>query len=78
MSLISRTVAEGGQLLFSTLMNQARARMEVVVSFMALLELVKLGTVVVIQDENFADILIMMKQPEGNDTDASVEPAIGG
>lgn len=78
MSLIARTVAEGGQMLFSALMNQARARMEVVVSFMALLELVKLGTVVVIQDENFAEILIMMKQPEGNDTDASVEPAIGG
>ncbi len=78
MSLIYRTVCEGGRLHFSSIMSQARARMEVVVSFMALLELVKLGQVIVIQDENFADILIMPKQPEGNDTDASVEPAIGG
>lgn len=78
MSLIARTVAENGQMLFSVLMSQARARMEIVVSFMALLELVKLGTIVVIQDANFAEILIKMKQPEGNDTDASVEPAIGG
>ncbi|MBI5169959.1 MAG: segregation/condensation protein A [Candidatus Eisenbacteria bacterium] len=78
MSLIYRTVCEGGRLHFSSLMSQARARMEIVVSFMALLELVKLGQVVVVQDANFADILIMPKQPEGNDTDASVEPAIGG
>lgn len=78
MSLIYRTVCEGGRLHFSSIMSQARARMEIVVSFMALLELVKLGQVIVVQDENFADILIMPKQPEGNDTDASVEPAIGG
>ncbi len=78
MSLIYRTVCEGGGLHFSALMQQARARMEIVVSFMALLELVKLGQVVVILDENFADLLIMPKLPEGNDADASVEPAIGG
>ena len=78
MSLIYRTVCEGGRLHFSSIMSQARARMEIVVSFMALLELVKLGQVIVVQDANFADILIMPKQPEGNDTDASVEPAIGG
>ncbi|MFN8587050.1 MAG: segregation/condensation protein A [Candidatus Eisenbacteria bacterium] len=78
MSLIYRTVCEGGRLHFSSLMQQARARMEIVVSFMALLELVKLGQVIVVQDANFADILIMPKQTEGNDTDAPVEPAIGG
>lgn len=78
MSLIARTVAEEGQLKFSDLMLHVRARMEIVVTFMALLELVKLGTVIVVQDGNFAEILIMPKQPEGNDAHASVEPAIGG
>jgi segregation and condensation protein A len=78
MSLIARTVAEDGRLLFSTLMLRSTARMEIVVSFMALLELVKLGTIVVVQDANFADILILPKLPEGNDTHASIEPAIGG
>jgi len=78
MSFIARTVAEDGRLLFSTLMLRAQARMEIVVSFMALLELVKLGTIVVVQDANFADILILPKLPEGNDTHASIEPAIGG
>lgn len=78
MSYIARTVAEDGQLLFSTLMGRARARMEIVVSFMALLELVKMGQIVVVQEANFADILILAKLPEGNDTHASSKPAIGG
>lgn len=78
MSFIARTVAEDGQLRFSDLMGRARARMEIVVSFMALLELVKLGQIVVVQEANFADILILPKLPEGNDTHASIEPAIGG
>lgn len=77
MSLIARTVAEEGQLRFSTLMGQARARMEIVVAFMALLELVKLGQVAVVQEDNFADILILPKLAEGNDSHASIEPAIG-
>ena len=78
MSLIARTVAEEGQLRFSALMEHAQARMEIVVAFMALLELVKLGQIVVVQDANFADILILPKQPEGTDTHASIEPVIGG
>lgn len=78
MSYIARTVAEDGQLRFSTLMGRARVRMEIVVSFMALLELVKMGTIVVVQEANFADILILPKLPEGNDTHASIEPALGG
>jgi segregation and condensation protein A len=78
MSFIARSVAEDGRLLFSTLMGRTRVRMEIVVTFMALLELIKMGQVVVIQDANFADILILPKRTEGNDTHASDEPAIGG
>ncbi len=76
MSLIARTVAEDGRLLFSTLMLRARARMEVVVSFMALLELVKLGHVVVEQEESFGDIVILPKPPNERETDAPVETAL--
>jgi segregation and condensation protein A len=77
MSLIARTVAEGGQLLFSDLVQAARARMEIVVSFMALLELVKLGRVLCVQDANFADILILPRLEEGRTFDAPAEPALG-
>jgi segregation and condensation protein A len=77
MSLIARTVAEEGRLLFSTLVFHARARMEIVVSFMALLELVKLGHVRVEQDDAFEDIVILPGQPQGRDTDAPVATALG-
>lgn len=77
MSLIARTVAEDGRLLFSALMATATARMEIVVSFMALLELVKLGTIAIVQDANFADILILPKLPEGTESHAAIEPALG-
>jgi segregation and condensation protein A len=64
MSLIARTVAEEGSLLFSVVMQQARARMEIIVSFMALLELIKLGNVICVQDANFDDILILPRLSE--------------
>jgi segregation and condensation protein A len=78
MSLIARTVAEEGQLRFSELMLRARARMEIIVSFMALLELIKLGRVLCVQDSNFAEILILPRLTEGRPEDAPAEPALGG
>ena len=78
MTLIARTVAEEGRLLFSTVMQRATARMEIIVSFMALLELVKLGTVLCVQDVNFDDILILPRLQERLATDASAPPARGG
>lgn len=76
MSLIARTVAEEGRLLFSTLMLHARVRMEIIVSFMALLELIKLGQVIIEQDEAFGEIVILPKPPEGRETDVPVETAL--
>jgi segregation and condensation protein A len=78
MSLIARTVAEEGRLLFSDVMRRATARMEIIVSFMALLELIKLGTVLCVQDANFDDILILPRLPERLAPDASAPSALGG
>ena len=77
MSLIASTVAENGSVSFSDLLLRCRARAEMVVTFMALLELIKMGTVLVVQTENFADITILARTPEGRETDATVEPASG-
>ncbi|MEQ1834343.1 MAG: segregation/condensation protein A [Candidatus Eisenbacteria bacterium] len=78
MSLIAREVAEIGEMRFSLIMSRARARMEIIVSFMALLELIKLGKVIVIQDANFDDILILPRLTDERTPDASAEPALGG
>jgi segregation and condensation protein A len=73
MSLIARTVAEEGSVSFLTLMQNCRARAEVIVTFIALLELVKLGRVTVTQAEPFGDILIVARTREGSEADAPVE-----
>jgi segregation and condensation protein A len=77
MSLIASTVAELGSISFTELLLRCHARAEMIVTFIALLELIKLGQVVVVQAENFADITILARTPEGSGTDASVEPASG-
>jgi segregation and condensation protein A len=77
MSLIARTVAEEGAVSFMRLMMACRARAEVIVTFIALLELVKLGQVGVTQAEAFGDIQIVARTPEGSVADASVESSGG-
>ena len=67
MSLIASTVAERGSVSFTELLLRCRARGEMIVAFMALLELIKLGVVGVIQGENFSDILIVALTREGTD-----------
>ena len=77
MSLIASTVAELGSMSFVDLLLRCRVRAEMVVTFIALLELIKLGTVLVVQTEHFGDITILARTPEGSETDAPVEPASG-
>jgi len=76
MSLIARTVAEQGSVSFTELLLKCRARSEMIVTFIALLELIKLGQVTVIQSQNFADIVLLARQREGS-THASDPPASG-
>ena len=73
MSFIARTVAEQGGVSFFVLMERCRARAEVIVTFIALLELVKLGRIAVAQAEPFGDIQIVARIAEGSETDAPVE-----
>ncbi len=77
MSLIASTVAENGSVSFVDLLLRCRVRAEMVVTFMALLELIKLGAVLVVQTENFGDITILARTPEGPEAHASAEPASG-
>jgi len=77
MTLIASTVAERGSVSFTELLMRCRARAEMIVTFMALLELIKMGQVAVIQSENFGDITLTARQPEGSDRHASDEPSRG-
>jgi segregation and condensation protein A len=74
MTLIAGTVAEHGEASFTALLLRCRARGEMIVTFVALLELIKQGTVEVVQSEPFGDIRILHRSTEGRDTHAS-DPA---
>jgi segregation and condensation protein A len=62
MALIQRRLAEEGTLLFGTLLEACRVRLEAIVVFMALLELVRLGEVRVLQSELFGEITLLYPQ----------------
>ncbi len=78
MSFIASTVAERGEVSLTELLLRCHARLEMIVTFIALLELVKLGQVTVVQAENFSDITIVARMPEGSETDASRQSPSGG
>lgn len=77
MTEIARAAAEDGTVMFSALLLRCRARAEMVVTFIALLELIKLGQVTVIQSEHFDDITIVHREPEGSPPHATVESQSG-
>lgn len=65
---IRRLVTERAAVSFGELLASAQTRMEVIVTFLALLELVKQRTAMVVQDKNFADIRIASAdQAEGEE-----------
>jgi segregation and condensation protein A len=74
MSVIAVAVAEQGSVPFIRLLERCRGRAEMIVTFMALLELIKLGQVNVVQEELFGEILVVARLPEGSDRHAAVEP----
>ena len=77
MSLIARQAAEQGSVDFAALLEACRARLEMIVTFMALLELIKLGRVTVVQPEAFGEIRILYR-PEGSPSHATDSPAARG
>jgi segregation and condensation protein A len=73
MSMIASGAAEHGSLSFVELLTRCRSRSEMVVTFIALLELIKLGQVTIMQQDRFSDILILHHVPEGSDDRAPAE-----
>lgn len=77
MAHIEERLAEEGHFLFEGMLMACRTRSEMIVTFIALLELIKLGHAFVIQNDTFGEIEIAARHPEGSEVHASVEPAAG-
>jgi len=72
-------VLRRGQVTFEELFDPSTSRPEVIVTFLALLELIKRGRVRARQERLFGEILILARREEGTDRDdglASSEPLI--
>jgi|CXWL01.1.fsa_nt_gi segregation and condensation protein A len=61
---IREQLMERGQLSFRALMLECGSRMEIIVSFMAVLELMKSRTLDAVQDASFADIVLVKVEDE--------------
>ena len=62
MSLIERETAGGRRASFRRLLDQATSRLEIIVTLLALLEMVKQLRVTMHQDQSFGDIFIVAKE----------------
>src|SRR5207248_1349720 len=60
---LMRAISQGPQLKFSEVFAGATSRSEVVVTFLALLELIRLKQLVAVQAEAFAEIVICRAEP---------------
>jgi segregation and condensation protein A len=64
-------ISEAGRLKFSELFQSSTSRMEVVVTFLALLELIRLKQLTAVQGESFGEIEICRSAPTGHTQTAS-------
>ena len=74
--LIASLAAEQGTLTFESLLVNCRVRLEMIVIFIALLELIKLGRISVVQTVEFGEIQIVYRPPEGSDAHAAREAPV--
>jgi segregation and condensation protein A len=72
MDLIDREIRHGQQISFRQLLARASTRLEVIVTLLALLEMVKQLRVKIRQSQPFSDILILKRAaPSGGEPDES-------
>jgi segregation and condensation protein A len=70
---IASLAAERGTMTFESLLVGCRVRIEMIVTFIALLELIKLGRISIVQTVEFGEIQIVYRPPEGCDAHAARE-----
>ena len=73
MQWIASLAAEQGTMTFESLLAGCRVRIEMIVIFIALLELIKLGRISIVQTVGFGEIQIVYRPPEGSDAHAARE-----
>jgi segregation and condensation protein A len=75
LALVRGKLREEGRFLFRDFFSQARTRLHLVVTFMALLELMRMGEARAFQLSNFGEIWIAAQQPQGSEAAAQAAHA---
>ena len=70
-ALIRERLASDGQVSFRELIEECRTRMEIIISFMAVLELIKSRVLEALQDAAFADIVLVPSGEQALDVDVT-------
>ena len=65
--MLTAALRSRGRFSFVELLTGCRSRSEMVVTFIALLELIKLGEALIVQEETFGDIMIVPSEPGESD-----------
>jgi chromatin segregation and condensation protein Rec8/ScpA/Scc1 (kleisin family) len=76
MAALRILIQEKGRFRFSELFAEARSRSEVVVTFLAMLELTRLRHLQVIQSEDFGEIEVELAPPEAPLVESPEEPVL--
>jgi chromatin segregation and condensation protein Rec8/ScpA/Scc1 (kleisin family) len=71
--MLREMLARDGRASFRAIVGACRTRMEIVVSFMAVLELIKSRVLDAVQDAAFADIVLLPCEDEALDLPVSPE-----
>ncbi len=69
---IVEALEEGGTIRFEALFGEAATRTELIVTFLALLEVLRLGIARAYQEKEFGQIWIIKKDTDGNDNPSSI------
>jgi segregation and condensation protein A len=77
MSLIWQFVSTGQQVSLKSLLQHTRHKIEIIVTLLAILELIKRNIIRVEQPRRFADILITKRDDRQSLTDAEIEELVG-
>ncbi|HHX64720.1 MAG TPA: segregation/condensation protein A [Chloroflexi bacterium] len=71
---IERMVRRYGRVRFSTVMRRARSRLEVIVTFLAMLEMIKQQRLRAVQERSFSDIYLEEREPDPGAEVGPIDP----
>ena len=75
-ALIDRQLEDADQLLFEDLFPLSSSKTDRIVTFLAILELIRIGRIVTVQTDHFESIYIVKQEQEGSDREIAPPPPV--